>query len=44
MVAPDNKIWCAVIENDTVKYFTNVPKYSKKLPLTIERKPVKFMK
>lgn len=45
-----NRIWAAAIDNEVVRYFTNVPDYYSRLPKTIEEwrkgfleKPVIFM-
>jgi uncharacterized protein len=37
MHCPNGMLYAAVIDGDTVKYFSNDPHYSKKIPITIDR-------
>jgi hypothetical protein len=37
MITKDNKICCAVIDGDIIKYYTNIKKYKNSLPKTIEK-------
>jgi hypothetical protein len=37
MHCPNGMLYAAVIDGDTVKYFSNDPLYSKKIPMTIDK-------
>lgn len=43
IIGESNKIWAAAIDNNVVRYFTNVPAYINTLPETIERWRERFL-